>query len=170
VNIDCVREQDVFDAITSRRWPARVDEELRVHVASCAICADLVDVAAPLAAEQHVAWDDAVNLPPADVVYWRAQLRARAEASRRASLPIGFVQALSAATFAGVGATALGSAIWWLKSSWTAILSWNVPLPTTLPTLQPIAGLSVAVMALVACLILAPVTIYLLTTETGQDS
>ena len=35
--LDCVREADVIDAIASRRWPDRVDDDLRMHVAECAI-------------------------------------------------------------------------------------------------------------------------------------
>ena len=46
--VDCCREQDVLDALTSGRWPDRADEELRAHVAACAICADVVDVAGAL--------------------------------------------------------------------------------------------------------------------------
>ena len=40
--VDCGREDDVLDALTSGRWPDRADDELRSHVATCAICADVI--------------------------------------------------------------------------------------------------------------------------------
>jgi hypothetical protein len=166
MKIDCPREQDVFDAIASRRWPHRADAALRDHVAACPVCADLADVAAPLALEQHIAWDEAVDLPPADVVYWRAQVRARAEAARRASLPIGLVQALSAATFAGVGATLLGSVAWWFKSSWATVASWQLRMPLELPAIDPgSAVVRGAVLAIAICVLLVPITVYLVAAE-----
>ena len=43
--VDCGREEDVLDALTSGRWPERVDCELLSHVADCSICTDVVEVA-----------------------------------------------------------------------------------------------------------------------------
>ena len=46
---ECPREQEALDAIVSRRWPGRADIDLRRHVVTCSVCADLIDVAAALA-------------------------------------------------------------------------------------------------------------------------
>ena len=45
LEIECPRESDVLDALASSRWPHRVDAELSNHVASCAICRDVITVA-----------------------------------------------------------------------------------------------------------------------------
>jgi len=83
----CEREPDVLDALARDWWPNRADDDLRAHVAGCASCTDLVVVAGALQKELAVA-TDARRLPPADIVWWRAQLRARDEAARRATRPI----------------------------------------------------------------------------------
>jgi len=83
----CEREPDVLDALARDGWPDRADDDLRAHVAGCASCTDLVVVAGALQQELTVA-TDASRLPPADIVWWRAQLRARDEAVRRATRPI----------------------------------------------------------------------------------
>ena len=96
----CPREQDALDAVASRRWPGR-DDELSAHIATCIVCSDLVAVAAALRDD----WDAVPDLPPlpaAGVVWWRAQVRARTEASRLAARPITVVQGISAATAVGV--------------------------------------------------------------------
>ena len=46
--VDCPREQDVIDALTTEQWPDRCDEDLRRHVAACEGCRDLIAVVAPL--------------------------------------------------------------------------------------------------------------------------
>jgi hypothetical protein len=92
---ECVREQDVLDALTAGRWPARCDDDLRAHVSDCAICRDLADVAGALMAEQDAAWHDA-RVPSAGVMWWRAQLRAREDAARAAGRPVAFIQGVAA--------------------------------------------------------------------------
>jgi len=88
---ECVREQDVLDALTAGRW----NDDLREHVSGCAICSDLADVAAALNAEQDAAWRDA-RVPSAGVMWWRAQLRAREDAARAAGRPVAFIQGVAA--------------------------------------------------------------------------
>ena len=78
--VDCCREDDVLDALTSGRWPDRADDELRAHVAACAICADVVEVAsAVLRGPGRRARRDANSLVGGDVV---AGADARASGSR----------------------------------------------------------------------------------------
>lgn len=107
---ECAFEPDVLDAVASRRWPARADQALRAHVASCGSCADLAAVAGALLYEEDAAYAEA-RVPPAAAVWHRAQLRARDEAARAAARPIGFVQGL--AVSCGVAAL-IAAAAWGL--------------------------------------------------------
>lgn len=92
---ECPREADVLDAVAAGRFADR-DREIAAHVAECAVCRDLTVVAAALAADHDVAWTEAVP-PPSDVMWWRAQLRARTEAARAASRPMAVVQGIGVA-------------------------------------------------------------------------
>ena len=122
---ECPREQDALDAVAARRWPGR-DDELSAHIAHCDVCGDLVAVAAALRDD----WDAVADQPPlpvADLVWWRAQVRARTEAARLAGRPITVVQAISAATALGVAlavstfaqAPVLDSAQWLAGELWS---------------------------------------------------
>lgn len=106
----CPFEPDVLDALASRRWPARVDEALSAHVVSCASCADLAAVAGALLHEGETTYGEA-HVPPAAAVWHRAQLRAREDAARAATRPIGFVQGVA---FACGVAAAIAAAVWGL--------------------------------------------------------
>ena len=159
---DCPREHDVIDAIASRRWPDRADEELRAHVASCAVCSDVAEVVSAITLEEEVASEEVAPLPSAEIVWWRAQTRARAEAARRASLPMTIMHALSAACFAGLAATVLGSAAWLFRSSIDAMAGWGIYLTTLEPATFLVRGVIFAVMLWV---ILAPIAVYLATAD-----
>jgi hypothetical protein len=93
---ECAREQDVLEALASRRWPDR-DPEIAGHIARCGVCADLVQVAAAFQDDHDLAAVE-MPLPPGEVVWWRAQVRARTDAQRLAARPIAVIQALGAAT------------------------------------------------------------------------
>ena len=95
MNAECDRESELLEALSARRWPARCDEDLRGHVASCADCAALVDVVSALLDDHEAAWHDA-RVPPSGVVWWRAQLRAREDAARSAARPLAFIQGVAA--------------------------------------------------------------------------
>jgi len=107
---ECPFESDVLDALASRRWPARADAALATHVASCAGCADLAAVAGALLHEGETAYA-AAHVPPAAAVWHRAQLRAREDAARAATRPIGFVQGVA---FACGVAAVMAAAVWGL--------------------------------------------------------
>jgi hypothetical protein len=93
--LECVREEEVLDALASNRWPSRCGEELRTHVQHCRVCADLAEVAESLSDDGDVAWREA-RVPPPGVVWWRAQLRAREDAARAAGRPVAFIQGVAA--------------------------------------------------------------------------
>ena len=97
----CAFEKEVSLALREGRWPAACDTALRDHVAGCSACSDLVLVTETLQHSRAFTAQAAV-LPPAGVVYWRAQLRRRNGAVERMSRPIVFaeVAALAATLFA----------------------------------------------------------------------
>jgi len=100
--IECARETEVLDSIAFGRWPARCPE-LVAHAASCEICADVVDVARALHADRDDLCREA-HLPAAGMVWWRATIRARAEAARTVTQPISILQGVAAACIAGAAA------------------------------------------------------------------
>ena len=158
---ECIREQDVLDAIAANRWPERADEELRQHVAGCAICADLAEVVRPLLEEQEAASED-VRVPPAGVVWWRAQIRARNEAARAASTPLTIAQGAAVVMVLAV-AVALVATGWARLDGWRQALQslagYVVAIEMPLPAFVIQHGLLLA-LAVGTCLILAPLVVY----------
>jgi len=162
---ECDREPDVIDAVTSGRWPERCEGELRGHVAGCAICADVVAVANALQEEHEFARREA-RVPPAGRVWWRAEMRARQEAARRATQPITVVQGLAGACAAGL-IFALVELVWLRFSQSLDVVErlkqfvsdGQIGLAFQ-SALIPQVGWQLAI-ALVACCILTPLALYL---------
>ena len=159
---ECTREEDVLDALSARRWPDRCDADLRAHVASCDICADLVDVATALLDDHEVAWRDA-RVPPSGVVWWRAQLRAREDAARAAARPLAFIQGVAASVAVWLVVALVRAVPPAYLSTWRAWVTELVPdITVRMPDMARVAGavpLSILVL-LAAWLVLAPVAIY----------
>lgn len=160
---ECDREEDVLDALASNRWPSRSDDELRTHVKNCRVCADLADIAEAFVNDREVAWRQA-RVPPAGVVWWRAQLRAREDAARAAGRPVAFIQGIAASV-----------AVWLVVALFRAVppgyfaewRRWPASLlPSATITLADVARVAsavpLAVVVLIgASLLLAPLAIYL---------
>jgi hypothetical protein len=89
--VECTRERDVLDALTSDHWP----DDLRAHTSTCAICSDLVAAVQPILVDR-VDLSSEGHLPTSGVMWWRAQMRARQEAVREAARPITIAQAVGA--------------------------------------------------------------------------
>jgi len=162
--IECTREADAFEAASLGRWPDRCDDELRAHVATCAMCAEVVAVTCALQDERHEAIRDAQILR-SDLAWWRAERRAREEAAQAAARPIAFAHlaAVACAVIAALGLA--GVAFGWLQVltggltrlaqeagngasvllSLTTLVRWSVPFA----------------IGLGAWLVLAPVVLYL---------
>lgn len=164
---ECCRESDVLDALASRRWPARADDDLRAHVSVCERCRDLAAVAGALIGEEDAAYA-AARVPAAAAVWHRSQLRAREDAARTAMRPIGFVQGVA---FAFGMAAAIAVGVWGLPvlaslvpDLWRITASMRAP-SVSLPTIdtQAVALLSntTVQVALASWLVLlAPVAVY----------
>jgi hypothetical protein len=107
----CPREPEVIEAVTRGEWMQGAPgvDDLRAHAAACAACGELVTLAQALR-EDHAVVCRAANVPAAGTVWWRATIRARAEAAEKASRPITLAQGLAGAAVAGVAATFAGIA------------------------------------------------------------
>jgi hypothetical protein len=157
--VECPREPDVLDAIASARWPHRTPPELADHIASCSICAEVAMVAAAIRDDHDGAWTD-VNVPSSGRVWWRAEMRTRQEAVRRASRPLAIAQAV--AVLFAVALAAGGS---WLAWTWGRghLSSLDVAAISDAAMTSPLT-LSVAA-ALGALAIITPVALYLVLSD-----
>jgi hypothetical protein len=159
---ECSREQDVLDALSARRWPERCDADLRAHVASCAICTDLVEVAMALLDDHELAWRDA-RVPPSGVVWWRAQLRAREDAARAAARPLAFIHGVAASVAVWLVVALVRAVPPAYLSTWRAWVAGLIPdITFRMPDVASVTGavpLSLLLL-LAAWLLLAPVAIY----------
>ena len=99
---ECPRESDLLEAIAFGRWPDGCGD-LRAHVASCDICADLAEVAVALHDDRAALCREA-QPPSPGMVWWRATIRARAEATRAATQPISVLQGIAGACVVGAAA------------------------------------------------------------------
>ena len=155
--VECPREADVLDALASARWPNRVDRDLRDHVASCAICADVLTVAAAMQDDHDAAWKEA-SVPSSGQMWWRAELRARQEAIRDASRPVTIAQGVAVV----LALVVAGGAGWFAWPAAREIVS-SLPAPN-------LAALSIAlplplIVALGALLIAAPLALFVVLSD-----
>jgi hypothetical protein len=160
---ECPREDDVLEAIAFGRWPERCSD-LAAHASSCDICADLVEVARALHDDRSALCREA-QPPAAGMVWWRATIRARAEAARTATQPISMLQGVAGACFVGAAAGLVTVA--WRSMYWMGrIADLAVHLESrradiaSATTLAAGHGLPILV-ALAAGLVLAPLALYI---------
>jgi hypothetical protein len=89
------------------------------------------------------------RVPTAEIVWWRAQMRAREEAARKAARPMLFTQALALAALIGLLVSIAGRlTIPALSLSEVSSLSFGAPL-------------MYVVIVAASCLLLAPLAVYL---------
>jgi len=162
----CPHESEIVTAITSGRWPSAVEPELREHATSCATCREVADLAAMLRDDQ-IGLCRSAEVPSSSQVWWRAAVRARAEAQRAAARPIMIVQRVAA-----VGAAALMAAapIWLVARTDWAALATEISAVIGARGTEIAAGLSggatfSVVLAFTACALCAPVVLYLLLSD-----
>src|SRR6185436_19867194 len=137
----CPREGEVLAAVVADSVPV----ELRSHIDGCAICGDVARVAALVHTDFAVAKSEA-RTPTADIVWLRAQVRAREDAARTAARPIILTQAIAIAALCGLLVSLTGRlslmASTWMKISEMplallvpigfAVLNWIVFAPVAL--------------------------------------
>jgi len=132
----CQFEEQVLAAVASGDWPDRADQALRAHVTECATCADLAMVGG-LLKDDHAAAVAESNVPSSGQVWWRAQVRARAEAQRAAARPIFIAQAVVSWVWPKISAAggllhAAGAPADLGTVAWLAIGAWVILAPVAL--------------------------------------
>jgi len=162
----CEFESDVLAVVNTGRWPERVDAELRAHVESCAVCQDVVAVAEAFAQETAVE----PHVPESSLVWLRAQIRAREEATRLAARPITVAQAIAFASVVGVLGALIGASSSWLQTGMRSLVTMatridprSIRLPEPLTMLLMDHGLLIGTIGI--CLMITSVTVYLVTRE-----
>jgi hypothetical protein len=177
---ECPHEQETLDALSARRLPGRAAPELLAHLDACEVCRDLAQV---VAAMQEACDEDAPSpTPSAATVWWRAQLRAHREASRRAAVPIRVAQ-VAAVIVALVTIAALQPLVpsWrpTLTFDFAAVTAWLPQLPSlsigwpsieelpplSLETIRQISGWWWLALAIGAWTIVAPLALYFARTD-----
>jgi hypothetical protein len=162
---ECTYEDDVLSAVSTGRWPERADADLRAHVQQCAICRDVVAAAVAFAEDAELTGYETAPLPDAGAVWLRAQLKARAEATRIAERPITVAQAIAFASMVGFLGALFGAASPWLQAAlkWTGtsiarLDPRGIPVPTGLWTVMvEHAGITALV---VGALMVMPLAVY----------
>ena len=115
--------------------------------ADCPECGPLVALAQQIRAEFEYTASSA-RVPTAEIVWWRAQMRARQEAARRAARPIVFAQALAFAALIGLLVSVAG------RLTLPALTSVELaPLSMSVPVLY-------IIIAAACCLLLAPLAVF----------
>jgi hypothetical protein len=118
----CPREREVV--AQAHAGPLTV--EIRRHLATCDACAEALLVTSFL---QRATTEGSEELPPAGLVWWKAQLRLRREAEERAARPILWMERAAlvlAAVSLGVAGTwwrvEAGPMLWWAAAAGLGVL------------------------------------------------
>ncbi|MBI4476833.1 MAG: hypothetical protein HY654_06640 [Acidobacteria bacterium] len=163
MNVACPREQEALEVAFAGTLSDGGHDGIRAHLATCSICADVVRVATAIREDADSC--RMAHLPGSGIVWWRAQMRARAEAARAASKPITFVQGIAAACLVGAAVAGLGVAFPWIRA-WFGSMGELARAIEAGAGASPLLGLPLWVPLLaVLTLLLAPVAIYLAVTK-----
>ena len=156
----CPHEQEIVRAVVSRGFDG-VRDDLRSHAETCDLCREVMTLATALRADTDVMLRD-VRVPAAGQLWWRAALRAHAEATEAARRPMIWLQGIAGAAAAGVVAAILSVA-------WPAIYDASVAVasipatfaPDLSPFIEALRPVLPVALAIVACLVLTPIVVYL---------
>ena len=119
----CVHGAEVKQLQQLGHWPEAAGAELPRHVAACAECATQLRLTAAFAEARTRTLKDAPRSAPG-LIWWRAQLRRRAEVAERLNRPLlgaqifALLLAVSAGVFLSSAAfTSVQSCAAWMKST-----------------------------------------------------
>jgi hypothetical protein len=154
---DCPRESEILEAVAFGRLP-----QVREHLDTCASCAEAAAIAGALRRD-HVAALGEAHVPSAGAVWWRATIRARAEAARTVSQPITMLQGIAGACAVGLAAAFAGVAWRWMQT-FTSAGDFFVRLDARRDELAAASALLQyalpLTLGLAACLVVAPLALY----------
>ena len=161
---DCVREDEVLDALGAFSRREGMDPELREHVDGCASCSEVVALADALLEDHRILVTEA-QVPSSAIVWWRAQMRSRREAQQVVTQPITFVQGLILACAAGLTVAAAGFFLPTFRRALQWFASTDLPLPAFSISFTPDILASPIVLAagagLLICALIVPLLLYL---------
>jgi hypothetical protein len=153
---DCVHSAALLEALASGCWPDSSPAELQEHVVSCEVCADLLVVAEALLEDRRES-QPVTGLRPSGAVWWRMQMRERAEGNARAARTVqrahgAIIVATLVAAVCVLAVTSLATTVWtWFRSLSAAMPALpDVPAITITPALMVVASGSLAALAFVA--------------------
>jgi hypothetical protein len=115
----CDEEMRVLEAATSGRW----EPALQRHLEECPACSEVALVAGFMNATEADAAE--ARLPDAELVWWKAQLKARRAAAEKATQPIAMAEKVACAG-GGLALIAVLAFLWpylhawgdWVFSNW----------------------------------------------------
>ena len=131
----CPHESDVLELVAIDQWPARADATLRAHVGTCDVCGDLAAAASAIVALRESTPAADIRVPDASVVWYRAQMRARADNMQRASRPILVTQYAALACVLAIALMFSGPVLGW-AGAWWQYLAGGAPAISELVTIQ----------------------------------
>jgi hypothetical protein len=85
--IPCPREKEISAALASGHWPRAVSVDLLAHYRACSRCGELLLVSQAFRQTRNATVSQA-SLPAPEMLWWRAQLRLRAEAVQKLERPL----------------------------------------------------------------------------------
>lgn len=152
-DMSCPHERDVLDLVAIGQWPSRADAMLRAHAAECATCAEVAAVAT--AVREWADDPQPVKVPDAAVVWYRAQVRAKEEAARRASRPVFVAQLIALATVI-LAVVTMGPSVEWYLAFLPEFSLPTLSMPTVnIPAVSTWSWLAWGTVAAVVTLLLA---------------
>ena len=155
---ECLRESEVLEAVALDRLHL-----VREHLDACESCAEVATVARALRSELEAGCREA-HVPSAGAVWWRATIRARAEAARTVSQPITWAQGIAGACAVGL-AVGFGGIGWRWLQTFTSAADFVVRLDARRDDIAAASGLVLQyalplTLGLAACLVIAPLALY----------
>jgi hypothetical protein len=158
----CSFEKEITQALKSGHWPEGCAPELRAHVDACAQCRDLVLVTQ---AFQQARSESAKEAPlgAPGLIWWKAQLRRRREATARVSRPVTVAETFALVLTLAVAAVFVASqynhglqwSTWWAEitsSRSLHVLAGSAKPDWSLFLLLPVAGVLVLLSGLIVYL------------------
>jgi hypothetical protein len=162
--VACEREREVLGALLARRWDDPDHGELRAHAAACLACSEVVAIAELMAGDREESLRE-VHVPAAGQVWWRAAIRAQADAARAARRPIIWLQGIAGACAVGAGAALVGVA--WRSIREAAFRVWSfltlpqeLQLPGVAPLLETFLPAALLFLGAAVFLIVTPLAVY----------
>ena len=155
---DCPRESEILEAVAFDRLA-----QVREHLDACASCAEAAAIAGALRRD-HAAGIREAQVPSAGAVWWRATIRARAEAARTVSQPITMLQGIAGACAVGLTAAFAGVAWRWVQT-FTSASDFIIRLDARRDDIAAASALLLQyalplTLGLAACLVVAPLALY----------